>query len=233
MVKNREPGTPAVRPRLAATLMIVRDGQKGPEILMGCRSKKHDFMPSVYVFPGGRVDPCDSYIVPKSGFSQRTENVLSGILPPARARAAALACIRETYEETGLILGDIGPARQTRSQNSSWQKLMAGGQIPDLSQLEVIGRAITPPYRSKRFDTLFFLTRLNSAAARRSFVDSAELHDVKWIALSQTGGLETHRATQMMLGELQSCLAKPALPEDILFSRLERGRHIFDRYSPA
>ena len=49
----------AVRPRDAASLIIVRPGADGPEVLMGMRGARHRFMPNRLVFPGGRVDPDD------------------------------------------------------------------------------------------------------------------------------------------------------------------------------
>ena len=55
----RIPGARAVRPRHAATLILVRRDLGAPRILMGCRSGGHNFMPNKWVFPGGRVDRCD------------------------------------------------------------------------------------------------------------------------------------------------------------------------------
>ena len=49
----REKGHPAVRPREAATLVIVRQDQQ-PRVLMGKRAASHQFMPNKFVFPGGR-----------------------------------------------------------------------------------------------------------------------------------------------------------------------------------
>ncbi|MEO8558216.1 MAG: hypothetical protein ABI439_04085, partial [Rhodospirillales bacterium] len=53
---------PFRRPRDAATLIIVRQGKRAPEILLGCRDATHAFMPNRYVFPGGRVDLADGYV---------------------------------------------------------------------------------------------------------------------------------------------------------------------------
>lgn len=47
----------APRPRVASTIVLTHGPKENPRILMGQRSSRHDFMPSVYVFPGGRVDP--------------------------------------------------------------------------------------------------------------------------------------------------------------------------------
>src|SRR5262252_10372266 len=53
---------PYLRPRDAATLILVRQRGKIPEVLMGCRDAKHAFMPNRYVFPGGRVDLADAHV---------------------------------------------------------------------------------------------------------------------------------------------------------------------------
>jgi len=50
------------RPKDAATLILVRPGKTGVEVLMGKRSGRHSFMPDKYVFPGGRVDPSDGRV---------------------------------------------------------------------------------------------------------------------------------------------------------------------------
>ncbi len=55
---------PVVRPRDAATLIIVRRDGRHPRVLMGRRASSHAFMPNKFVFPGGRVDPGDSRIRP-------------------------------------------------------------------------------------------------------------------------------------------------------------------------
>ena len=61
-VEKVEETYPYMRPRDAATLILVRMKGKTPEVLMGCRDAKHAFMPNRYVFPGGRVDKADAHI---------------------------------------------------------------------------------------------------------------------------------------------------------------------------
>ena len=95
----------APRPRLASTIVLTHGPRNKPKILMGKRSIKHDFMPSVYVFPGGRVDRCDSYAKYTGELSKRTETILETAFTPRKARALVLASIRETYEETSLMIG--------------------------------------------------------------------------------------------------------------------------------
>ena len=61
-VEKIEKTYPYMRPRDAATLILVRMKGKTPEVLMGCRAAAHAFMPNRYVFPGGRVDRADAHV---------------------------------------------------------------------------------------------------------------------------------------------------------------------------
>ena len=100
----REESTKAVRPREAATLIVVRQA-KQPKILMGKRAA-HQFARK-FVFAGGRLDLIDQRLqVPKNlsagdEAAKKTRKTVSD----NKLRGLALAAIRETYEETGLIIG--------------------------------------------------------------------------------------------------------------------------------
>ncbi len=99
---------PYFRPKDAATLILIdRSGDK-PKVLVGKRHDKVVFMPGKYVFPGGRVDKSDNRIPVAAPISAELEaNLLKGSpkIAPSRARALAVAAIREACEETGLCLG--------------------------------------------------------------------------------------------------------------------------------
>ncbi|MEO1407821.1 MAG: NUDIX hydrolase, partial [Pseudomonadota bacterium] len=92
------------RPKDAATLILVRPGDKEVEVLMGKRSRGHVFMPDKYVFPGGRVDPPDGRVPAATELHPRSEEQLVKYAR-RKPRAFALTAIRETFEETGLIVG--------------------------------------------------------------------------------------------------------------------------------
>src|SRR6187431_616429 len=87
--------TRAVRPRDAATLLIVRRDGSVPRVLMGKRAASHKFMPNKFVFPGGRVDAGDSRIVPPHDLHPEVMKRLLRGCSATRARALALAAIRE------------------------------------------------------------------------------------------------------------------------------------------
>jgi len=211
----------APRPRLASTLVLTCGSGDNLKILMGQRSKRHDFMPSVYVFPGGRVDRADSYAKYAGDLSARTQRLLEMVYSPRKARAVALASIRETWEETGLMLGVEAEASRNLN-HKSYDDFRAAGQLPDLSGIEVFGRAITPPHRHKRFDAWFFVKQLGERPLP-SIADSSELLNVGWFTFEEIKSLETQRATDMMLQVLDRYLKADRPPERIFYSRAIRG----------
>ena len=131
----------APRPRVASTLVLTRGSGENLKILMGQRSKRHDFMPSVYVFPGGRVDRADSYVDYAGELSPRTARILESAFTPRKARAVALASVRETYEETSLFLGAKEPTTRNIN-NPSYDAFREAGLKPDLSGIEVFGLSL-------------------------------------------------------------------------------------------
>src|SRR3954447_11556202 len=98
-----------LRPRDAATLILVDTNRPEPAVLMGRRGLNHVFMPGKYVFPGGRVEAADRTIEsadePAPAELAKLQLEVKGTPSPARARALPLAAIRETYEETGVLIG--------------------------------------------------------------------------------------------------------------------------------
>ena len=218
---QRKELTRAPRPKVASTLVLSCGSGKTLKILMGQRSSRHDFMPSVYVFPGGRVDRADSYAKYAGDLSPRTERILEAAYKPRRARAVALACVRETWEETGLMLGS--EATSTRNLNhASYDAFREAGQLPDLSGIEVFGRAVTPPHRHKRFDAWFFVKNLGDRTPPPTS-DSSELQNVGWFTFDEIEKLETQRATDMMLQVLEQYLKADRPPAHIFYSLAIRG----------
>lgn len=218
----------APRPRIASTIVLTHGPKDNPRILMGQRSKKHDFMPSVYVFPGGRVDRGDNYVDYAGNLSPRTETIMEAAFAPRKARAVVLASIRETYEETSLLLGRAGTT--TRNINHpSWDAFRKAGLRPDLEGIEVFGRAITPPHRHKRFDAWFFVKHLDMPSLPE-IADSAELLNVGWFTFDEIWELELQRATQMMLKVLQQYLAYDRPPHHIFYSHAKHGKFLTETF---
>ena len=127
---------------------------------MGKRAATHRFMPNKFVFPGGRLDLIDQRLqVPgdlNAKVMERLRKATRKEVTDRKLRGLALAAIRETFEETGLVVGRKASTR-TKTQHSVWQSYLGHGVEPPLEQMDFIARAITPPYRTRRFDTRFFM----------------------------------------------------------------------------
>ena len=100
VVKNR------LRPKDAATLVLVKREKAGPRVLMGQRHGNMAFMANKYVFPGGRVDPGDQRILLGGDLRPHVVERLTKGANVQRARGFALAAIRETFEEAGILIGE-------------------------------------------------------------------------------------------------------------------------------
>ncbi|HEV7266616.1 MAG TPA: NUDIX hydrolase [Falsiroseomonas sp.] len=187
----RAPGTRAVRPRHAASLIVWRKGYGEPEILMGVRHAKHKFMPSVLVFPGGRVDRADHGVKALSELRPETLALLAHRAPPSLARALGVAAIRELIEETGLLLGE-----------KQGERLLA-----DLASLDYLCRAVTPPTRAMRFDARFLVAP--AEAVRGEIHGSGELEKLGWYSLSAAREALLADITRRILEEFEQYVALP------------------------
>ena len=208
--KTDPPDHPPATPRDAATLILARKRRGKVEVLMGRRSRKARFVPDVFVFPGGRVDPADWTATPAEDLQVPLRQL--AVRGSARkARALGNAAVRETFEETGLMLtapGDVG-----ESPDETWQDLRRRRIAPDLSLLDYVGRAITSPYSPIRFHARFFLADGDTAEGRLG--GSGELSDLHWTTVDRAiGELPIIDVTEFMLKEVNKILADPAELED-------------------
>lgn len=205
----------AVRPRDAATLIIVRREGGEPRVLLGKRAASHKFMPNKFVFPGGKVDPADSRIVPPHGLHPEVMKRLRRGCTETRARALALAALRETYEETGLIIGE--PHTPTlKSRSRPWADFLQHDVNPRLDVLHLIARAITPPYRNRRFDARFFMIDAEhiQGEVHERPQGSGELLDLHWVGLGTAQQMEQlPHITRAVLQELERRLREGAGPD--------------------
>ena len=220
-----------IRPRDAATLILVDRSGRVPKVLLGKRHLRHKFMPGKFVFPGGGVDPTDKRMPAARPLDPQAEAQLMkrfARASAARVRALALAAIRETYEETGLLLGRRD-GTNAKYPDGPWQAFAQAGILPDLGALHFIGRAITPAGRPRRFDTRFFTIDADAIAHRIDGVTGpdAELVELIWMPLTQAKELDMPAVTGVMLEELDARIADGFghdLP--VPFYRMPRSRFI-------
>jgi 8-oxo-dGTP pyrophosphatase MutT (NUDIX family) len=180
---------PVVRPRDAASLILLRGEGRALEVLAGRRPLHVKFMPGVYVFPGGAIDPPD-----RITWSVEAETETLG---PKLARSAR-AAMRETWEEAGVLIGRPGgrasapPARAPIEEAYLERGLMAAMDL-----LTYVGRAITPSHSFRRFNTRFFL-----GDGRDVFGEpmaSEELEDVGWHPIGREALASFRDVTRFML----------------------------------
>ena len=191
-----------LKPKDSATLILVRRDNGTPRILMGQRAGGHAFMPNKYVFPGGRLDAADCRVKPAKDIHPATlaklMHRMRGRPTETRARGLAYAAVRETWEEAGLLFG--------RSQIED---------APDLSGLTLFMRAITPPGRTRRYDSRFFV----ADAGNLGNIDSphhdggGELLTLSWLTLDEIASLDLPLITIDALKRLKPFLDQNRLPE--------------------
>ncbi|PBB78248.1 NUDIX hydrolase [Mesorhizobium sp. WSM3879] len=219
-----------LRPRDAATLILLDRRASDVLVLMGRRHAGHAFMPGKFVFPGGRTDPADSRVPVAASLHREEEARLvsgPGRASAARARAIAMSAIRETYEEAGLLIGRKGPFATAKRD---WQGFVDHGVAPSLDALRFIARAITPPNRVRRFDTRFFSAwREDVAVELPDGGPTHELEELVWLPLDDARKADTPDITRMILEELERRLAHDPLLRPggaVPFFRLIRNRFV-------
>src|SRR3954451_22099175 len=183
-----------VKPRPASTILLLRDGESGGEIevFMMVRHYEIDFNSGALVFPGGSVDKGDNEIIANPALYFGGEGL------DAAELSFRIAAIRETFEESGILLarpkgskalvdakraGEIEAAHRTdlcESKITFLKVLADNGMLLTLDELVPYAHWITPEGMPKRFDTWFFL-----AAAPPDQVgahDGNESTDSIWIS---------------------------------------------------
>jgi 8-oxo-dGTP pyrophosphatase MutT (NUDIX family) len=205
--------TPAV-PRDAATVMLLRPAGPGVEVLMLRRVAAMKFAPGAYVFPGGSVDPADHG--PAVGWHGPDPAEFGARLGASAEMARALVCaaVRETFEESGVLLAGAaggGPlAAPSDPSESSWEAdraaLIAGTEtlagLLARRGLEVRAdllvpwtRWITPEGEPRRFDARFFAAAL--PAGQVATGHEAESDRIAW--LRPADAIASARAGEMSL----------------------------------
>jgi 8-oxo-dGTP pyrophosphatase MutT (NUDIX family) len=209
---------PVLRPRDAATLVLLDRSRKETRVLVGKRNEKHVFLPGKFVFPGGSVDASDRrmFSVGKTD-PVSARRLRKRVTRPSQhlSRSLMLTAIRETCEETGLLIGRrMKRGSKARKCPGDWKTFEEHGVVPDLSMLTYVARAITPPGRSRRFDTRFFIADKEDVAGScgdPSGPDS-ELVELKWMPMSAAKGeADLPTISKVVLIEIEKRLSTKAL----------------------
>jgi 8-oxo-dGTP pyrophosphatase MutT (NUDIX family) len=184
-----------VKPKDSASIIILKNTPTGVQVLMGKRGRKAVFS-NAYVFAGGKVDPED--FLPKPA-SELNPNIVKRISSdPAKSTSFAMAAVRESYEETGLLLGAPGDLGETG--NSTWDEIRSTNLAPDLEKMSYVGHAITPASKAVRFNARFFYAWEHDMTGR--LAGSGELSDLAFLNLSDALKLPMVDVTEFMLEEM-------------------------------
>ena len=177
-----------VRPRDAASLILLRGEGRDLELLAGRRPGHVKFMPGVYVFPGGAIDREDNH---------RWRVETGGEHLPPRLLRSARAALRETWEEVGVLVGRRGPAPAASGLTTIEAAYAGHGILAAIGALTYVGRAITPTPVFRRFNTRFFVADGSDVFGEP--VSTEELEDVGWHPIGRRPLAPFRDVTQFML----------------------------------
>ena len=195
-------GAAPVEPRHASTVVLLRDGDGSPGSLQVYLLRRHvdmAFAAGMCVFPGGGVDPRDfDEAVAWAGPSAEDWAGLMDV-PTQLARALVCAAVRETFEESGVLLA--GPSERALVEDTTgpgWEEdrlrlesrelaftefLTRRGLVLRTDLLRLWGSWVTPVFEPRRFHARFFLARMPAGQVTRDV--STESDRVAWLSLRE------------------------------------------------
>ncbi len=213
-----------VTPRPAATLILVRDGQAGLEVLLGEKTSKVNFAAGAFVFPGGALDSTDlgANFVLSGTLTDDGANQILGVYDGALSYW--IAAIRECFEEVGILFAkpadsllfaqDEFVAFRLQKRDDlmrdeiAFQEIVKEGNLVlEADQLHYFSRWITHAGSPRRYDTRFFIAQMPQDQVAQH--DGGELVDHCWLTpsealvLSGEGRLNLMFPTQKTLEKLQ------------------------------
>lgn len=206
----------APEPRPAASLILLRDGSEGPEVLMVQRAARGPF-PSLHVFPGGKVDQAgDDPAQLQAVCGNFSDGEASARLGVAQGGIRYwIACVRECFEETGILLATrrggapLAIDADMRQRLARWRSRLNADEASLLEmclseELELSLRAlaytshwITPKIEKKRFNTRFFVACMPDRQSSEH--DGRELVDTQWIPLNKVLAMSEAGAINLIL----------------------------------
>jgi 8-oxo-dGTP pyrophosphatase MutT (NUDIX family) len=193
-----------VEPRDAATVVLLRSSESGPEVYLLRRQTSMAFAAGMCVFPGGGVDPRDfDHSVAWAGPSPAEWASRLGT-DERMARALVCAAVRETFEESGVLLAGTADAVVGDTTAEDWEADRVALEARELAFTEFLDRRglvlrtdllgvwagwLTPVFEPKRFRTWFFVALLPDGQVTRDV--STESSSVTWLpAMSAVSAVE-------------------------------------------
>ena len=222
-------------PAPAATVVLLRPGPGGPEVLLTHRPSTMAFAAGMHVFPGGRVDPADGNIrlLARSARGQRdAARALGNNVRTSDAVALHMAALRELFEEAGVLLAD--PALDGERLRAGRTRLLGGTGLADVLEgidlrlrtdlLAPIAHWTTPPFMPRRFSTWFFAADLPSGAEVSFEGDEVIAH--RWV--SPATALQ-----QLATGEIEMWVPTSSVLQRLVATRAANAADLGERFVPG
>lgn len=239
-----------VAPRPAATVLLLREGRDGVEVLATRRHEKLAFMGGMWVFPGGAVCAADASpaVLARIPEASRTDcaqlcTLQGAAIPESECLSLLVAACRETFEETGVLLASDAAGRQCDNDLTArlHEQRRAVASQPDLfpellraedlflrvDRLVYWAHWITPSVVPRRFDTRFFLAPVPSD--QHVVIDSTETVDHAWmspaalVAAASAGDMPVSHPTLYNLMELDASLQEHGSLQRLLAAEAQRS----------
>jgi 8-oxo-dGTP pyrophosphatase MutT (NUDIX family) len=185
-----------VEPKPASTVVLLRDGDSGIDVYLLRRHAAMAFAAGMYAFPGGRVDPRDYDSEVGWTGPPAAEWASRMACPEPEARALVCAAVRETFEESGVLLaGSSSGSVVGDTRGADWESDRIALVDRSLPFTEFVARRglvirtdllaywahwITPEFEPRRYDTRFFVARMPEGQLTRDV--SGEADRAHWIA---------------------------------------------------
>jgi 8-oxo-dGTP pyrophosphatase MutT (NUDIX family) len=232
--RESQPAPTEVKPRLAATAIVLREHDGEVQVLMARRHASLAFMGGMWVFPGGALSEADRKAAASASSAMpnrcpfQLNDIAGAPLPPDLCTALAIAAVRETFEEAGILLalrrdGQPPHGDQLERLHAERTALTADPALfmAALAKEELVlaldrliswAHWITPSGLARRFDTRFFVTRAPQAHTHAA--DSHETSECAWLAPSQLleraahGEMIVAQPTRYTLVDLQASIER-------------------------
>jgi 8-oxo-dGTP pyrophosphatase MutT (NUDIX family) len=233
----------AVAPRNAATVILLRPSGEGPSVYLMRRQVSMEFAGGMCVFPGGGVDPRDSDAAVAWAGPSPAEWAARLGTDEETARALVCAAVRETFEESGVLLaGDSSSTVVEDTTGEDWESDRVALESRELAMTEFLSRRglvlrtdllgvwggwLTPVFEPKRYRTWFFVALLPSGQRTRDV--SSESSSVTWMPALAAAAAADAGELLMLPPTYLTCLevGQHQAPEEVLVAAQGRTVEMF------